>query len=145
MGMSGTISKEKPNGETATVIFYGDLLTSPDRKMSNARVKAKGQFLIEDSEDELKLRTAAPISSMTKKSIELELDGETKTFKLTRKTTFCDHNGMRLKRKQLEVGNLVTISSKLDEEAASSVRKGPIYFTGAMSGTPKLVDIICVK
>ena len=145
MGMSGTISKERPDGETATVVFYGDLLTSPDRKMESARVKAKGQFLIEDSEDELKLRTAAPIKSMTKKSIEVELGGETKSFKLTRKTTFCDHNGRRLKRKEIKVGSLVTISSKLDEVSASSVRKGPIYFTGAMSGKPKLADIVCVK
>jgi hypothetical protein len=145
MGMMGEIAKEKPNGEIAKAIFYGDLIMGQDRVMENAIIQAEGQFLISDPNDDLLLRTSSQIFAITKKSIELNIDGKTKTFQITRKTKFCDRNGNKIKRKEFLPGDRVTISSKLDESFAADIRKRGIYFTGAMSGAPKLRDVACSK
>lgn len=145
MGMMGSITKKKPGGEVVKVVYYGDLMRSPDRAMENARVKARGQYLVPDSTDGLELRTASPISKLTETSVELMIDGDVKTFQITEETTFCHFDGKRIERELILTGNMVTISSGLDEKVATYIRKGPIYFTGVMAGAPKIVDIACKK
>ena len=145
MNMRGSIAKEKPNGEVARAEFYGSIIKSPDRVMSHALSQAKGQFLLHNSDGEMELRTTSPISAVTGTAIELNANGKVKTFLITPETVFCDYNREKSGPEILHVEDVVTVSSGLDEKVASEIRRGPMYFTGVMAGSPELKDINCLK
>ena len=145
MGMSGRINNKKPNGEAIKVEFYGDILLGTDRIMSNALTRGWGQFLLSNSDDDFELRTSSPISAITKTSIELNLKDNIQTFLITPKTIFCDFNGKQIGLETFRIEDMVTISSEVDENIASTIRMGPMYFIGVMTGSPKLKDIDCIR
>ena len=144
MGMSGSVKSKKPDGESFKAVLYGDLMLGPGGLMSEARVKALGQYLL-DTGDALNLRSSASISAITETSIDIDLNGDILSFQITPETAFCDFNGERIKRTLFKVETIATVSSTADEKVATSIRKGPLYFTGAMAGSPKLEDIQCVE
>ena len=145
MNMRGNIAKEKPNGEVASVEFYGSIIKSPDRVMSHALTQARGQFLLHNSAAEMELRTTSPISAVTGTAIELNANGKVKIFLITPDTIFCDFNRVKSGPEILHTEDVVTVSSGLDEKVASEIRRGPMYFTGVMAGSPELQDIDCLK
>jgi hypothetical protein len=93
----------------------------------------------------MELRTASPISAVTATAIELRANGRVKSFLITPETVFCGFNREPLDPEALHIKDVVTVSSGLDEKVALWVRRGPIYFTGVMGGSPELKDIGCLK
>ena len=145
MRMRGGVSNEMPSGETIRVEFFGDILMGADRIMSNALTRGSGQFLHNNLDDDFELRTSSEISAITKKAIKLKLNDKIKTFLITPKTVFCNLNGEKIEPEAFRVEDMVTVSSGLDENVASTVRMGPMYFTGVMAGSPKLKDLDCIR
>ncbi len=145
MRMRGTINNEKPNGEAIKVEFFGDILMSPDGIMSNALTRGWGQFLHNNSDDDFELRTSSEIASITKTAVELKLNDKIQAFLITPKTIFCNLEGKQIGLETLRVEDMVTVSSGVDENVASTIRMGPMYFTGVMAGSPKLKDLDCIR
>lgn len=145
MRMRGTINNKKPSGETIKVEFFGDILMSPDGIMSNALTRGWGQFLHNNSDDSFELRTSSEISDITKTDIKLKLKDKIQTFLITPKTIICNLEGKKIGLETFRIEDMVTVSSGVDDNVASTVRMGPMYFTGVMSGSPKLKALDCMR
>ncbi|MEE9542253.1 MAG: hypothetical protein V3V95_00535 [Thermodesulfobacteriota bacterium] len=143
MKMRGNVAKMKPNGEVARAEFYGDIVRSRDGVVSKALVQAKGQTIFEKADGELELRTASPISVVTATFVGMKFGDKVKTFRITPDTDLCDYNRRKIDLSIFRIGDMATVSSDLDETTAYAIRRGPIYFTGVMAGTPELKDIGC--
>lgn len=143
MGMSGSVTSRKPDGERLKIEIYGDIIASPDHIMSNARNRGKGRHFHRSADGSLEVRSAAQIAVITDSSIELNLKNGLKSFLITTETSFCDENGTELKPKKFKSEDMVTVLSGVDEKTALSIRIGPIFFTGVMAGAAKLSAIDC--
>ncbi len=145
MRMRGGVNNEKPNGETIRVEFFGDILRTADGVISNSLTRGRGQFLHNNSDGDFEIRTSSEILAITKSTIELILKDKVHIFQITPKTIFCDLQGAKVEPETFFVRDMVTVSSGLDEDGASSIRMGPMYFTGVMAGSAKLKDLDCIR
>ena len=146
----GAITSKGTNGESYEVEFYGNLELSPDRVLSSAMMRGKGQYQVNKS----LLATSEDITDISSTSIEVEVAGggevkpplrrpetETKHFAIVPSTKLC-RNGRAATWDTFKKGEMITVTTKIGEKTALSVRSGPMLFGNLMS-IPQLMKYDC--
>ena len=104
------------------VEVYGDLIPGSDGRLSSAMMQGKGQYYLAS---ENILVTSEKVTEISNETLAIQITGKTKVFKLTKTTRICD-GSKSLKPNDIKKGDMVTITSKVDQQTALSVRKGPM-------------------
>ena len=133
IGGSGGVTTKGPNGESYKVEFYGSLIVGPNRLLSRAMMQGKGQYILAA---EKILVTSGKVIEISNEALTIQINGKAKAFKLTKTTKICD-GSESLEPSDIKKDDMVTITSKIDQQTALSIRKGPMLFGGIMS--PPLV------
>ena len=126
----GSITQKGKNGESYKVELYGDLIFGSERlpggakRLGSAMMQGKGQYVLAE---EMILVSSEKVTGISDGILSIQIDGKTIEFILSKTTKICDGSKV-LKASDIKIGDMVTITFRIDRHTALSVRKGPMLF-----------------